>query len=143
MKRLSLALLFAVLLINVSCKKEEKDPRDQFVGTYSLTQTTSVPSLEYSNVSSGTNIITKSSTDPNKILISDGSGDIQTAIVNGNSYTYDKYTVIYNDGEVTGTVEVTGEGTINGNVINETGTCVYSFYGNSYPGTWTCVLTKQ
>jgi len=132
-----------VLAFLTGCKKEdETDPRDQFVGKFTVTQTISIPGIDYTDILSGTYTITKHSTDTKRIIINDGDMDI-IATVEGNTYSYDKFTIVFNDGTDSGSEEVTGEGVINGNKINETGTVLLSMYGESYAGTWTAVCNRQ
>jgi len=40
-------------------------------------------------------------------------------------------------------IEMDGSGTLNGNVITESGTVTYSFGGQTYNGTWSGTMTKQ
>jgi hypothetical protein len=66
-----------------------------------------------------------------------------TAVVNGNSYKYDEYTVSTAIGDITISMKFNGTGNLSGNVISESGTVNYTLAGVSYPGTWSSTLNKQ
>jgi hypothetical protein len=142
MKKVLFALAVLAVIVSSCGKDETTDPRDQFVGTFTVTQTVSIPGLSYTDNTTGTYTIKKHSTDSKRIILNDGSMDIM-ASVDGNTYSYDKFTVTFNDGTNTGTEEVTGEGVMNGNKINETGTINLSYGGKTYGGTWYSVCNRQ
>lgn len=127
-----------------SCKKDEDitDERDKFVGTYETTQTISIPGINYYETMTGTIIVRKSATDQNRIEIFADGSTIQKARVTGNSYVYDKFTETENIDGDTFVIEYTGTGTMNGSIINESGTVVFMAYGESYSGTWQSVMIK-
>ena len=142
MKKLVLVLAVLAVMVSSCGKDEETDNREQFVGTFTVTQTVTIPGLSYVDNTTGTYTIKKHSTDSKRIILNDGDMDIM-ASVDGNTYTYDKFSVTFNDGANTGTEEVTGEGVINGNKINESGTITVSYGGTSYGGTWSSVCNRQ
>ena len=93
-----------------SCEKNDKDPRDVFIGTYNA---------EYSYVYQGTRyfddytlIITKSSTNDSDILMTNISALNVTAraTVNGNAIVIPQQTFV-----ATG---ISGSGTLSGNILS-------------------------
>lgn len=142
MKRFLIALVL-ISLVFTSCKKDdETDPRDQFIGSYSTTMVINVSGIDYYDTYTGTNEISKSS-ESGRIIITDDNGTEFYAKVTGNNYVYDKFTnTISLDGE-TFTEELTGTGTINGNIINESGVYKLYYQGEEFTGTWTCTLIKK
>lgn len=108
-------LTFVTLLIFNSCKKEEKDPRDDYVGTFSITE-------NWTNIfgGSGTDTyslsITKSSVDADKIILNN-LGDLFSgisAIVNGNNFTITSQLTSYSGNSW----RVSGSGTLTGTYIS-------------------------
>lgn len=141
MKKLKLIIrVFLFITIIASCKKEETDDRDNFIGTWKGTETSSIISgdINSSNTSPVTLIITKRS-DNSKQISLNRNGVSTTANVNGNTYTYD---LTYEYG-----VDIywryIGTGTRNGKVITESGTMKSSVLGYESTGSFTSNLTKQ
>lgn len=143
MKKNLFALLLLVGVVLSSCSKDTPavtDARDKFVGTWSGTQRIIIPDLGLDNSDNVSEVHTKSTSNSNQIII-DGS---QTANVNGNSYTYNQFTVTENDPTL-GTIMLifNGNGTINGSNIIESGTLSTVIQGQTYNGTWSSNLVKQ
>jgi hypothetical protein len=141
-RKLFLKTIFGVLLfltvLNInSCKKEASDERDKFIGTWT-------GNLYFSRIGQEfliTEIITKSSSNSKQIIFTEQTGSFtsRTATVNANTYIYDNYTASIG---VSG--NYTGNGSINGNVLTESGTITSNgapYQGNL--GTWGRTLTKQ
>lgn len=143
MKNLKL-FISALLLITLisSCKKEETDDRDKFIGTWKGTVSMTVSGFDINSSDASTQIITKGSVNPNQIIFTE-AGETVTANVNGNGYTYDEYTQTGTIEGTTVSVKVTGNGSINGNVITESGTIKVYLLGQEYPGSWSSILNKQ
>jgi len=147
-------LFGAMLLLAIvgSCKKDEAvDERDKFVGTWKGTTTTSVPDLSINDTKPITLTISKNKINPKQLDITDGE-DSYTAIVNGNTYTYNDFTwtgtIELEDEEgnpytVTASYKMTGTGSINGSSITESGTIRLFVVGEEYPGAWSRTLVKQ
>ena len=143
MKKNLLSLLLVLGVLFTSCKKDSPavtDNRDKFVGTWNGTQRIVIPDLavDYSQNISGEDISLSSSS--NQIVI-DFS---KTAIVNGNSYTYNQFTETTTDptyGDII--IIFNGTGTINGSNIVEGGTCNTIIQGQTFNGTWSGNLVKQ
>ena len=143
----SLKLLLSTLLLVtllISCKKEATDPRPQFVGTWTGTISLVVPGLN-SNTSKAESVTISTGTgNSNQIIIMQaGSTITMTAVVNGNSYKYDEYTLSSSIGDISVSIKFNGTGTLTGGVISETGTITYTLAGVAYPGTWSSTLNKQ
>jgi len=139
-------LLASVALLFNSCKKDEAvvDARDKYVGTWKGTTTIIVSSLDMNETSATTQTVTKSTTNSSQISFTElGSTDPSKANVNGNSYIYEDETYTENSNGITMTIKMTGGGSINGNVITESGSVTISASGKSYTGTWTGTLNKQ
>jgi hypothetical protein len=89
------------------------------------------------------------------ITIAKGSGSSQiivsqanvttkpTAVVSGNAYTYDEYSISTTVYEMAATMVFNGKGSLSNKTLSESGTVVYTLGGVVYPGTWTTTLTKQ
>ena len=143
MKKVLLISALTILTILSSCKKDEEDQRNKFVGTWAGSQTTVIPGLGVNDVSDYVQIMSLSSDNANKIIITVG-GEIQKAEVKGSLYNYDNYSYTTDDGSGnTMTMEMIGSGTLSGNKINETGTLKLYYMGQEFPGTWTGKLTRQ
>lgn len=143
MKNLKLFIsAFLLITLITSCKKEETDDRDKFIGTWKGTVNMTVTGLGIDSSDPSTQIITKGTVNPNQIIFSE-SGETTTANVNGNSYTYDDYTVTETIEGQTVSMKVTGNGSINGNVLTESGTIKFYLLGQEFPGSWSCTLNKQ
>jgi hypothetical protein len=141
--KMIIATLFLITL-STSCKKEETDDRDKFIGTWFGDIDMDIPGLKINSAIPSTQIITKGTVNPKQIIITE-AGDTSTAIVNNKTYTYDEYTQTESIEGQTISMKVTGNGSIynNVNVITEIGTIrVYSL-GQEYPGTWSCIRYKQ
>ena len=138
--------LGTLLLVSlfISCKKEATDNRPQFVGTWNGTNSMIVSGLN-SNTSNAVSItIAEGTGNSNQIILTQtGSTVARTAVVNGNSYKYDEYTGTTSLGDLTISMKINGTGTLNGNVISESGTVTITVAGVDYPGTWSSTLNKQ
>jgi hypothetical protein len=143
MKKTILFSLLAFVVLISSCKKDEEDARNKFLGTWSGTQTVSIPSLSLYDSQTYSQIVTVSSENANRIIVT-SDGVIQKATVNGSSYTYDKFTQTGDDGQGnTMSIDMDGTGIINGNTINESGSVTVYYLGQQYSGTWSGILTRQ
>jgi hypothetical protein len=140
--KIFIATLFLITL-SISCKKEETDDRDIFIGTWHGVIDMDIPELHINSATQSTQIITKGS-DSKQIIITE-AGETSTASVNGKTYTYDEYTRMEKIGDQTTSMKVTGSGSINNNinVVTEIGTVKVISLGQEYPGTWTCIRYKQ
>jgi hypothetical protein len=141
MKKLRPALLlFALAIVLVtSCKKDDTDARDQFVGSYSISETFTLDGGGTGG-DSYTITITKSTVNDQQIIINNLGNTVATfgvqmnvnATVSGNALTIATQVVTLG----ANTLTVTGSGSLNSNaiVIN------YSIVGG-----WTgvCNGTKQ
>lgn len=137
------SLLIALLFVSSCSKKDDVDPRDQYVGTYKCTQTMIIASIGYNETETFTQVITKSTTNSNQILFHNPEDytDTWPANVNGNSYTYEEMKDVDDDGSI---FTQTGSGSINGNVITEQGTSKVSYpNGQVLSGTWSNIMNKQ
>lgn len=139
-------MLFVGSALLFSCKKDSPttttatDARDKFVGTWSGNQTVVIPDLSINSTDLVSELITKSSSSQNQIII-DGT---QTANVNSNSYTYNQFTEVINDPNVGDIVLIiNGTGTVNGSNIIESGVLYTIVQGVTYNGTWSSNLVKQ
>jgi hypothetical protein len=142
MKKVNL-IISALLLITIilSCDSETKeegtDIRDKFVGTWTGKIYFSRIGTEYSI----TEIVTKSKTNSAQIIFTQqgSSSAPRIATVSGNSYVYQPFTATLG---ITG--NYTGSGSINGNVLTETGLITSNnplFQGDL--GEWFRQLNKQ
>jgi hypothetical protein len=140
MKKFFLFAFCAVALIFTSCKKEDAvDPRDKFVGNWSGNFNFSIPELSINESTTWDSPISKSGSNSNQIIV-----DGNSANVNGNSYTYNQFTIsedIPNLGVVV--FLFNGIGTLNGSNLNESGTVSTVIQGTTYSGTWSTNLVKQ
>ena len=95
-KAINLAMCMAlVLTLAAGCSKDDNDPRDAYVGTFTVIDKATIDGTIRSqthNIS-----ITKSSLNPNDILISNpldfGAGISVNAIVSGNTFVIPQQTV--------------------------------------------------
>src|SRR5450759_1000748 len=133
---------FLLITLITSCKKEETDDRDKFIGTWKGTVNMTVSGLSINSSDPSTQIITKGIVNPKQIIFAE-AGQTSTANVNGNAYTYDEYTQTETVEGQTVSVKVTGNGSINGNVLTESGTIKVYVLGQEYPGSWSSTLKKQ
>ena len=133
---------FLLITLITSCKKEETDDRDKFIGTWKGTVNMTVSGLGINSSDPSTQIITKGTVNPKQIIFTE-AGQTSTANVNGNAYTYDEYTQTETVEGQTVSVKVTGNGSINGNVLTESGTIKVYLLGQEYPGSWSSTLNKQ
>jgi hypothetical protein len=133
---------FLLITLITSCKKEETDDRDKFIGTWKGTVNMTVSGLGINSSDPSTQIITKGTVNPKQIIFTE-AGQTSTANVNGNAYTYDEYTQTETVQGQTVSVKVTGNGSINGNVLTESGTIKVYLLGQEYPGSWSSTLNKQ
>jgi hypothetical protein len=145
MKKLKLILGTFLLLatLSISCKKESTDTRPQFVGTWTGTVSMIVPGLNPSNKAESLTITTGTGNSNQLVITQVGSTVAMTAVTNGNTYKYDEYTQSASLGDVTVSMKFNGTGTLNGNVLSESGTVTFTMSGVSYPGTWSSTLNKQ
>lgn len=133
---------FLLITLITSCKKEETDDRDKFIGTWNGTVNMIVSGLGINSSDPSTQIITKGTVNPKQIIFTE-AGQTSTANINGNAYTYDEYTQTETVEGQTVSVKVTGNGSINGNVLTESGTIKVYLLGQEYPGSWSSTLNKQ
>jgi len=138
-------IICAFLLVSstISCNKKANDERNQFIGTWTGTINSVVPGLDSNTTKAESLIITKGNKNNQILLSQTGSTIIPTANVSGNTYTYVEYTSSSTSQNITVSMTIDGTGTLNGNIINESGTLTYVISGQSYPGTWTSILVKQ
>jgi len=139
-------IICALLLVSstISCNKNANDDRNQFIGTWTGTINSVVPGLGSNTTKPETLIITKGNNKNNQIILTQTGGTgVPTANVSGNTYTYVEYTSSSTSQNITVSMTIDGTGTLNGNIINESGTLTYVISGQSYPGTWTSALVKQ
>jgi hypothetical protein len=127
--------ILLMLLMFVSCK--EKDERDTYIGTWSGHLVFERIGTEYYT----TEVITKSPTKSNEIIITDqgNSSSPRIANVNGTNYTYQVFASTLG---ISG--NYAGSGNIDGNIMTESGTI--SSDSDPYPGylgKWYKTLTRQ
>ena len=143
----NLKLLFsAILLVALvaSCKKDTTDDRAQFLGTWTGTINSIVPDLSSNTSKAETLTITAGTASSSQIILTQtGSTVILTGNVSGNKYTYIEYTSIGTTNGIAVSIKQNGTGTLNGNIITESGTLVYTIGTAVYQGTWSSSLTKQ
>ncbi|MBK9272361.1 MAG: hypothetical protein IPM48_12270 [Saprospiraceae bacterium] len=125
-------LIFASLMIlAVSCTKDETNPRDKFLATYGVVE--SCPGIN----SSYDIIITTSAESSSTILINNfgETGSSVKATVSGNNLTIPNQTI--NVGGIS--VTLSGSGALNGNILNIT------YTGSAAGGSLNCsmVCTKK
>lgn len=143
MKNSKLLIIVSLLIILISsCTKEEVDDRDKFVGTWKGTYNMTVSALDINTSESSTQIVTKGTVNPNQIIFSE-NGQTTTANVNGNAYNYDEYTETENIEGETVSIKITGNGSINGNVLTESGTIKVYLMGQVFTGSWSSSLNRQ
>lgn len=147
MRKLLIIAIVAVVAMGGGCKKDKAadpvvDVRDKYVGVWKGNQTIIVTDLDINDQSEGTNTISKSSANTNRLLITNGT-DVMNANISGNTYVYEQWTVIDNSGGSTWTIIYNGSGTVSGNTLTESGTISISFDGETHTGTWSCSMTKQ
>jgi len=111
-KAINLAMCMAlVITLAAGCSKDDNDPRDAYVGTYSVKVSAAIQGSLWTGTHNIT--ITKSSLNPNDILISNpldlGAGVSVNAIVTGNTYVIPQQTV------GTDMVGLSGSGSRDGN----------------------------
>ena len=133
---------FLLITLITSCKKEVTDDRDKFIGTWKGTVNMTVSGLGINSSDPSTQIVTKGTVNLKQIIFTE-AGQTSTANVNGNAYTYDEYTQTETVEGKTVSVKVTGNGSINGNVLTESGTIKVYVLGQEYPGSWSSTLNKQ
>ena len=112
-KKIKSVFMLTVMLVATlfsSCTKEEKDVRNDYVGSYR----NNFEYTENGQVITGTYTLTivKSSTNANDILLNNinGWGEAVRATVNGNAMTIPQQTIM--------DVGISGSGTLNGNVLS-------------------------
>jgi hypothetical protein len=137
--------ILLIMPVNPSCKKEDSaDIRDQFVGTWTGIFCFARIPTEYNT----TVVITKSSANSNQIILKEQGGifNTRTATVSYSSYSYEGlYISVHISGiypDISGIYA--GEGLINDNIINESGTITSNggfFEGDL--GTWTRHLKRK
>jgi hypothetical protein len=135
--------LFVVIMTTFvmlsSCKKDEVDPRDAFVGTYNMNQSWSMTyggQIIESGSGTYTLSITKSSTDNSKLLFTPfGSFPslIVSGTVSGSSFTITSQVVSYNNGMPS----FSGSGSIQGTTLYLSWTATgYPYYDSSSQETY-------
>ena len=135
------ALLLVVLVI--SCKKAVTDDTLKFIGTWTGTNNEIVPGLGSNSSNPVSLTITKGTTADQIVLTQTGTTKVRTANASGSGYTYVEYTGTSTSQGITVSMKMNGSGTLNGSVITESGTVVYTLGGQNYPGTWSSTITKQ
>ncbi|MCF8332663.1 MAG: hypothetical protein K9I47_00820 [Bacteroidales bacterium] len=140
MKKLNLLLpLLVIALLSTSCDDgDDKDERDKFIGTWKGTRNLKVPEWDYEESNSVTYEIEKNPGTEDGIIVAGAE-----AYVNGNSYTYEDFTQTESSDGTTITIEFSGGGSIDGSVIDETGTVVFYAEGEEFNGSWSSTLNKQ
>ena len=113
-KNFKSVVMLTVMLASVtffsSCSKDDKDVRDDYVGSYRTNWEYTYGGQKYTGTYTLT--ITKSATNANDIILGniDGWGESARATVSGNAMTIPQQTIL--------NVGVSGSGTLNGNVLN-------------------------
>jgi archaellin len=131
-----------MFILILSCKKDEGIDRDQFIGTWKGTLNYSIPSYG-TFIPRDLTITITSGSGSNNINISQAYVTTSlTAVVSGNTYTYNEYTITSTSGDGQ-TMVYNGQGSMSNNTLIENGTVVLKSGVNTYPGTWNTVLTKQ
>jgi len=144
MKKVFFVCAMVSIALFSSCAKEEIDERDKFCGDWKGTYVMSAPSVDYYETVTEEFTIQKKSGSNNEIEILQGEGSPNiTATVNGNSFTYNEYTVTESVEGETVTLVINGGAQINGSVMNETGIFTLHIFGESYSGTWSSTMNKQ
>ena len=107
---LALTIMLATFTALSSCSKDNKDMRDDYVGSYRTNYEYTYLGQKYSGTYTLT--ITKSATNDNDIILGniDGWGESARATVSGNAMTIPQQTIQE--------IGVSGSGTLNGNVLN-------------------------
>jgi hypothetical protein len=141
--KIVISVLFFMTL-GTSCLKELTDDRNMFIGSWY-----GVVNLEYIGLDSSSNkrstqTITKETSNPKQINITDSLGTA-TAIVDGKTYTYNEFTRIDTIGGQAISVKFTGTGSINSdvNVVTEFGTIKFNISGKEYVTSWSCIRYRQ
>ncbi len=85
-----------------------------------------VPGLDANTSKAETLTITKGTSDSKQIILNQtGTTVVPTANINGNTYTYDEYTITSTLNNGTVSMKLNGTCNINGNVLTESGTVLY------------------
>lgn len=147
MKNLTILGLCALTIFS-ACKKKTEEPvdaRDQYLGTWEGTMTTTVLDLSILNVETDKEVITKTANTTNKITLTDASDATErmTATVNGNSIIFEQGTRIYHGDGYTATLTINGTGTISGKALSATGTLKVTKNGSTYDGSWSASWAKK
>jgi len=103
-------LTLSVILVFFACSKDNKDTRDDYVGSYRTNWEYVFDGQKYSGTYTLT--IVKSATNVNDIILNniDGWGESARATVSGNAMTIPQQTIL--------NIGISGSGTLNGNVLN-------------------------
>ena len=133
----TITVILLICSVNISCNEKASDERDKFVGTWTGYLCFARIGTEYFT----TVIITKSTSNPAQIILTQqgGNNDTRIGTVNGNSYVYQNFTASLG---IAG--NYTGSGSINGNIITESGLITSDgapYQGNL--GDWSRNLNKQ
>jgi hypothetical protein len=142
MKNLNFLIGSFLLITLISCSKEETDDRDKFVGNWKGTVTMIVPGMSINSSDASIQVVSKGTANPKQIIFSE-AGESTTANVNGNGYTYDESIQTGTIEGETVSIKVNGTGSINGNVITESGTIKIYVLGQEFSGSWSSTLNKQ
>jgi len=136
--------VFFFMTLGTSCLKETTDDRDKFIGSWYGVVNLEYIGLDYSSPKRSTQIITKGTSNPKQINISDGLGTA-TAIADGKTYTYNEFTRIDTIEGQAISVKFTGTGSIYGNVnvVTEVGTVEFNISGKEYVTSWSCIRYRQ
>ena len=105
-----LTITLAMVAMFFGCSKDNKDVRDDYVGSWRTNYEYTLSGVKYSNTYTLT--ITKSATNVNDIILGniDGWGESARATVSGNAFVIPQQTIL--------DVGISGSGTLNGNVLN-------------------------
>lgn len=119
MKQASLALLLILTFLIASCsKKEEVDPREQYVGEYAMhsARVQRTGTKVDNDIIEWTLKVSKASS-ADELTFSDGS-DTYTVRLNGSSFTINKFVVLLQQNNAILGFDVTGDGSFNGKKVN-------------------------
>jgi hypothetical protein len=133
-----ICLLFIITLLFASCKKDDVDPRDQYVGHYQIQQvgvTVVNGQSRTANFVYELNINKAGASD--ELAFSDGFGNY-TAKLTGSSFKINKFVTSLKSNGIDLAFDVIGNGSFNGSNINYT----QSFSGNGIIITATCTGSK-
>lgn len=136
MNKIFLGLLTLLL---ASCQKEEES--SSYAGEYSGTWEYSTPYFHKENMAAYRNIVENES----ELLVTTNwsTGELQTALPNGNGYSYRTFEILANNSCQMQFVTITGNGRFVGDSLFEEGTLTFVTDNCTYKGTWNSKLKKQ